>query len=183
MGKIMHCTTVFANPHSYPMPKEVAIMLLEYLARQHAAGATPYSFMGYAAYWKQQIDEGYGSCNFQSVGPDVKGCPPGLKPGYLNGATRRTLAALEQYPGITDERTRMALAADLNCMVAATHFLPLFLVLSDEEQLVSAAQSTVFLSHRHRNPVMGAEFLARALFRSRLCSRGKGLRGALYHDV
>ena len=149
------------------VPQEVAIMLLEYLARPRGAGDAPYSFMGYAAYWKQQIDEGYGSCNFQTVGPDIKGCPPGLKPGYLNGATRRTLAALEQYNGmITDERSRMALAADVNCLVAATHFLPLFLVMSEEEELANAAKSTVYLSHRNRDPVMAAEFLARTLFRS-----------------
>ena len=153
---------------SYLVPQEVAIMLLEYLARPRGVGVAPYSFMGYAAYWKQQIDDGYGSCNFQSVGPDIKECPPGLKPGYLNGATRRTLAALEQYNGIADERSRMALAADVNCMVAATHFLPLFIVMSNEEELVIAAKSTVYLSHRNRDPVMAAEFLARTLFRSYL---------------
>jgi hypothetical protein len=81
---------------------------------------------------------------------------------------RRTLAALEQYNGIADERSRMALAADVNCMVAATHFLPLFIVMSNEEELVIAAKSTVYLSHRNRDPVMAAEFLARSLFRSYL---------------
>lgn len=41
---------------------EVAIMLLEYLTSHRE-----YSFDGYATYWKNQIDEGYGSCNFQTV--------------------------------------------------------------------------------------------------------------------
>ena len=42
------------------------------------------------------------------------------------------------------------MAADVNCLVAATHFLPLFLVSTDVKDLVTAATSTVYLSHRNR---------------------------------
>ena len=139
---------------------EVAIMLLENLAEDKGA----YTFDIYAQYWKRQIDEGYGSCNFQTVGRDAKGCPPGLKPGYINGGSRRTLQALAANPSARGER-RMALAADVNCLIAATHFLPLFLVESDEEKLVSDAVSTVYISHKNSDPVAAAEFLCRTLFR------------------
>jgi len=139
---------------------EVAIMLLEHIANKKS-----YTFDEFSRYWKQQIDEGYGSCNFQSVrGND---CPPGLKPGYLNGATRRTLQALQQYPDATGD-FRMSLAADVNCLVSATHFLPLFLLpefAADEDKAANAAISTVFLSHKNRDPVAAAEFLARSLHR------------------
>ena len=93
---------------------EVAIMLLENLVELKAQGS-PYTFDSYAAYWKRQIDEGYGSCNFQSVGRDAKGCPPGLKPGYINGASRRTLQMLAARPNARGEE-RKALAA------GASHF-------------------------------------------------------------
>ena len=53
------------------------------------------------------------------------------------------------------------MAADVNCLVAATHFLPLFLVSTDVHALVPAATSTVYLSHRNRDPVAAAEFLTR----------------------
>lgn len=137
---------------------EIAIMLLEYLNVDKQ-----YSFDGYASYWKRQIDEGYGSCNFRTVGPDANGCPAGLKPGYLNGATVRTLDMLKRFPSAkgTD---RINLAANTNCIVAATHFLPLFLTMTDEQQLVDAAISTVYLSHRHHDPVAATEFLTRSLF-------------------
>lgn len=138
---------------------EVAIMLLEYL---HSTSGK-YSFDGYANYWKAQIDAGYGSCNFQSVGRLATSCPPGTKPGYLNGGTRRTLDALSRQPGARG-KARKQLAADVNCLVAATHFLPLFLASSNEKALVSAAKSTVYLSHKNRDSLAAAEFLARTLY-------------------
>lgn len=136
---------------------EVAIFLLDYLVSTNGR----YEFDGYATYWLNQIRNGYGSCNFQSVLQDGS-CPPGSKPGYLNGGTRRTLQALQQHSGATGQ-TRKALAADVNCLVAATHFLPLFLVSTDINALVSDSISTVYLSHKNRDPVVAAEFLARAL--------------------
>lgn len=135
-------------------------MLLENLAEDKGA----YSFDSYALYWKRQIDEGYGSCNFQSVGRESKGCPPGLKPGYINGASRRTLQALAANPSVRGDR-RKAVAADVNCLIAATHFLPLFLVSADEEKLVADAVSTVYVSHKNADPVAAAEFLCRTLYR------------------
>ena len=126
-----------------------------------------YSFDKYANYWLQQINkEGYGSCNFQSVGRDAKSCPPGLKPGYINGGSRRTLQALATYPAnavVAGER-RKALAADVNCLVAATHFIPLFLISNDEEFLVKESIATVYISHRNRDPVAAAEFLSRTIY-------------------
>lgn len=142
---------------------EVALMLLEHLVELKAV-SQPYSFDSYALYWKLQIDEGYGSCNFQSVGRDAKGCPPGLKPGYINGGSRRTLQALASQPNARGE-ARKALAADVNCLIAATHFLPLFLTTADEERLVAEAVSTVYISHKNPDPVAAAEFLCRALYR------------------
>ena len=53
------------------------------------------------------------------------------------------------------------MAADVNCLVAATHFLPLFLVSTHINDLVPAAISTVYLSHKNRDPVKAAEFLTR----------------------
>lgn len=135
---------------------EVAIFLLDYLVSTKGR----YDFDGYATHWLNEIRNGYGSCNFQSVLPDGS-CPPGSKPGYLNGGTRRTLQALQQRPGTTGEM-RKALAADVNCLVAATHFLPLFLIATDVQTLVDDAKSTVYLSHKNRDPVAAAEFLARA---------------------
>lgn len=96
--------------------------------------------------------------------------------GYLNGATRRTLQALMQMPHAKGEQ-RKALAADVNCLVAATHFLPLFAVESDEDTLVRHARSTVYLSHKNHDPIVAAEFLTRALHR--IIFRGLGLREAL----
>ena len=135
---------------------EVAIFLLDYLATTQGQ----YDFDGYAKHWLDEIRNGYGSCNFQSVLADGS-CPAGSKPGYLNGGTRRTLQALQQRPGATGD-LRKALAADVNCLVAATHFLPLFLVATDVHQLVADAKSTVYLSHKNRDPVAAAEFLTRA---------------------
>lgn len=139
---------------------KVAIMLLEYLVEDQK-----YDFDGYARYWKQQIDEGYGSCNFQSVGRNSKQCPPGTKPGYLNGATRRTLRALQQQPNARGQ-ARKNLAADVNCLVAATHFLPLFFMAGSltPSQLVEHSVSTVYLSHKHHDSVVAAEFLSRTLY-------------------
>lgn len=151
---------------------EVAIMLLEYLA---SSGGN-YTFDGYAGYWKRQIDEGYGSCNFMSVGRQATSCPPGLKPGYLNGATRRTLEALESNPKARG-KARQQLAADVNCLFGATHFLPLFLLRADEGALVRDASSTVYISHKNRDPVKAAEFLTRALYG--ILHKGQGLRAAL----
>lgn len=143
---------------------EVALMLLEHLVELKTKGNQPYTFDSYALYWKRQIDEGYGSCNFQSVGRDAKGCPAGLKPGYINGGSRRTLQGLASNPGARGE-ARKALAADVNCLVSATHFLPLFLTTDDEERLVAEAVATVYISHKNEDPVAAAEFLCRALYR------------------
>ena len=152
----------------------VAVMLLEYLASTRGQ----YSFDGYAAYWLAQIEAGYGSCNFQSVGREFVGdCPPGTRPGYLNGGTRRTLEALKRFPGATGEQ-RKALAADVNCLVSATHWPPLLLVpYASEDALVADAVSTVYLSHRNRDPVAAAAFLARATFR--ILHQGLALETAL----
>jgi ADP-ribosylglycohydrolase len=156
---------------------EVAIMLLDHLVELKRGGAlATYSFDSYAQHWQREIANGYGSCNFQSVGRDAKGCPPGLKPGYINGASRRTLQALAHNPTATGQ-ARRALAAEVNCLIAATHFLPLFLVQADQEVLVRQAVDTVYISHRHADPLAAAEFLARALFL--LTHSGADLEGAL----
>jgi hypothetical protein len=52
----------------------------------------------------------------------------------------------------------------VNCLVAATHFLPLFLVFSEEGALVKEAVDTVYVSHRHADPLAAAEFLTKALY-------------------
>ena len=152
----------------------VAVFLLEHLV----ASGGRYSFDGYAAHWLKQIQDGYGSCNFQSVGREFTGeCPPGMKPGYLNGGTRRTLDALQRYPGAKGDQ-RKALAADVNCLVSATHWPPLLLLpYATEEELARDAVSTVYLSHRNRDPVAAAEFLSRAVFR--IVHGGESLEGAL----
>jgi hypothetical protein len=81
---------------------DVALMLLEHLAALPPGAA--FAFDGWAAHWRAEIEErGYGSCNFQSVGRDAKGCPPGLKPGYINGASRRTLQ--HSSPSSSSSRT------------------------------------------------------------------------------
>lgn len=137
---------------------DVALMLLEVMASNK-----PFTFDRFADYWKSQIDQGYGSCNFQSVNRQGK-CPKGTKPGYLNGGTKRTLQALRQAPH-SQGAQRQALAANVNCLVSATHFAALFLDPAlGEAALVSAARDTVFLSHRHSEPVAAADFLARALY-------------------
>ena len=101
----------------------------------------------------------YGSCNFQTV-PAGSPCPSGTKPGYINGGSRRTLQALQQQPNaVGDQRKR--LAANVNCLVAATHFLPLFFTHRSEPDLVRAAVDTVFISHNNPDPIAAAEFLAR----------------------
>jgi ADP-ribosylglycohydrolase len=140
---------------------DIAIMLLEYVAKNKT-----YDFDGFADYWYEQIRNGYGSCNFQSVGRDATECPPGTKPGYINGASRRTLQALQQMgtAGVKGDK-RKQIAADVNCLVSATHFLPLFLIMHDEPRLVESCVSTVYLSHKNRDPVKAAEFLARTLYR------------------
>jgi hypothetical protein len=150
---------------------EVAIMLLEHLVEARGI----YSFDGYAAYWQHQIMSGqYGSCNFMSV--PQGDCPPGLNPGYINGASRQTLQNphLQHLKG--EDRKRAA--ANVNCLVAATHFLPLFFVESHESVLVEQAVSTVYLSHSNEQPVAAAEFLARALFR--IIHHGEALENALH---
>jgi len=154
---------------------EIAIMLLECIEKLGTGEI--YSFDKYAQYWQKQInEEGYGSCNFQSVGRDAKGCPAGLKPGYINGGSRRTLQALAMYPDASGDR-RKALAADVNCLIAATHFLPLFLTSNDEEYLVQESVSTVFLSHRNSDPLAAAAFLAHALYQ--MIFRNMDLRSSL----
>ena len=154
---------------------DVSVMLLEYLA-QRGRGQR-YSFDGFAQHWLNAIKGGYGSCNFQSVGRDFSGeCPPGLQPGYLNGGTRRTLDALQRFPGALGEQ-RKALAADVNCLVSATHWAALLSVPYDsEEAMVSDAVSTTYLSHKNSDPVAAAQFLARATYR---IARGVPLREAL----
>ena len=132
-------------------------MLLDYITLSQS-----YDFDGFASYWYQQILQGYGSCNFQTVNKNSE-CPPNTKPGYLNGGTRRTLAMLESNPNAKGE-VRKSLAADVNCLVAATHFLPLFFITSDQEELVKQSKSTVYISHRNRDPVFAAEFLSRTLY-------------------
>jgi hypothetical protein len=156
---------------------DVALMLLEYLAALPAGNA--FDFDGWAAHWRAEIEErGYGSCNFQSVGRESADCPPGTRAGYLNGATRRTLEALRGAPGARGE-ARRALAADVNCLFGATHVAPLLALrayAADEAALVRDAVATVYISHRHRDPVAAAEFLARAAFR---LLGGAPLRAAL----
>jgi ADP-ribosylglycohydrolase len=157
---------------------DVAFMLLEYLAALPAG--EQFDFDGWAAHWRAEIEErGYGSCNFQSVvGREATACPPGTRPGYLNGATRRTLEALRSAPGARGA-ARRALAADTNCLFGATHVAPLLALPAyarDEEALVRDAVATVYISHRHRDPVAAAEFLARAAFR---LLAGAALRDAL----
>jgi ADP-ribosylglycohydrolase len=150
---------------------DVALMALEHVAALAQKGER-YSFDAFEAHWRSEIlERGYGACNFQSVGREHKGpCPAGLRPGYLNGGTRRTLEAVAtaaaRSGGVAPSGpARMALAADVNCLVSATHFLPLFLLDTDENALAEAAASTVFLSHKNRDPVAAAGFLARALHR------------------
>ena len=156
---------------------DVAMMLLEYLAALPPAAR--FDFDGWAEHWRAEIEErGYGSCNFQSVGREATGCPPGTRPGYLNGATRRTLDALRSSPGARGE-ARKALAADVNCLFGATHVAPLLALReyeADEAALVRDSVATVHVSHRHRDPVAAAEFLARAAFR---LLGGAPLRAAL----
>ena len=144
---------------------EIAIMLLECIESKSLSKES-YSFDVYAQYWLDQINvKGYGSCNFQSVGRNAIGCPPGLKPGYINGGSRRTLQALSTQQGSTVfGEYRKALAADVNCLVSATHFLPLFFISDDEEYLVRESVNTVYLSHKNRDPLAASEFLARALY-------------------
>jgi len=143
---------------------DVSLFLLEHLAAARGA----YDFDAWAEHWRAEIEErGYGACNFQSVGRDAAGCPPGLRPGYLNGATRRTLEAVRAAPGARGA-ARRALAADVNCLFGATRVAPLLAVPAlarDEGALVAAAVSQVYTTHKHRDPVAAAEFLARAAFR------------------
>jgi ADP-ribosylglycohydrolase len=142
---------------------EVAVMLLKNLVEEKS-----YSFDSFASFWKKQIDEGYGSCNFQSVGRDAKECPKGLKPGYINGGSRRTLQSLAYNPNAKGNE-RKALASNANCLFGATHFLPIFLLSGDttpdEEKLVQDAISTSYISHNNPDPIAAAEFLTRTLYR------------------
>ena len=153
---------------------DFALFLLE-----HLASAPAYDFDAWAEHWRAEIDErGYGACNFQSVGRDATGCPPGLRPGYLNGATRRTLDAVRAHRSARGA-ARRALAADVNCLFGATRVAPLLAVpalAADESALVAASVSQVFTTHRHRDPIAAAEFLARAAFR---LLNGEPLRAAL----
>lgn len=143
---------------------DVAIMLLKYLA-----DFKTYDFDGFALFWYNEIAvHGYGSCNFQSVGRDAESCPQGLRPGYINGGSRRTIQAIQQVRGgarLVKGDVRKQSAADVNCLVSATHFLPLFLMSSDEDFLVEASISTVYLSHKNRDPLKAADFLSRTLHR------------------
>ncbi|KAK3269456.1 hypothetical protein CYMTET_22107 [Cymbomonas tetramitiformis] len=136
---------------------EVAIMLLEYLTYNGGR----YSFDGYAEYWLKRIREGYGQCNFHTV-KDGK-CPPGQKPGYLNGGSRQTLRNLAQRPNAKGD-DRKHLAANVNCLVSATHFGPLLAVETDEKSLAEHAASTVYLSHSNEEPVKAAGFLSKSIY-------------------
>ena len=145
---------------------DVALMLLE-----HVSATRAYDFDAFERHWRESIlppsgAPGYGSCNFQSVGRDFQGpCPPHLKAGYLNGATRRTLEVLAHAPGQRGE-ARKQQAAVVNCLFAATHFAPLLaLPYADEAAFVADATSTVYLSHNHNEPTEAAAFLARAAYR------------------
>lgn len=151
-----------------------AIMLLEHLA----ANGGVYDFDGYAAHWLKRHNDGYGSCNFISVGRDFSGpCPAGLKPGYIGGGARRTLEALRHAPTAKGAQ-RKALAADVNCLFAATHWAPLLLLpYESEASLVQDAESTVYLTHRNRDPVAAARFLAAATWR--IVHEGADLEAAL----
>jgi hypothetical protein len=155
---------------------DVNVILLDYLAAEPAG----FDFDRFAAFWRAEIEErGYGSCNFLSVGREATACPPGTRPGYLNGATRRTLDALRSAPAGVSGAARRALAADVNCLFGATHVAPLLLDAAyarDEAALVRDAVATVFISHKHRDPVAAAEFLARAAHR---LLAGAPLRDAL----
>ena len=159
---------------------DVLLMTLQHVAALASRGAR-FDFDGLEQHWRSEIvDRGYGACNFQSVGREATGCPPGMRPGYLNGGTRRTLeavaAAAARGVAVAGD-TRKALAADVNCLVSATHFLPLFLLDTDEATLAADAASTVYLSHRNRDPIAAAAFLARALHR--ILYSGAPLRQAL----
>jgi len=143
---------------------EIAIMLLECIQACEQSNKA-YTFDEYAQYWLHQINVmGYGSCNFQSVGRDIKACPPGLTPGYINGGSRRTLQAISAQSNIVSGERRKALAADVNCLVSATHFLPLFFISQDEEYIVKESVNTVYLSHKNKDPLAAAEFLSRAIY-------------------
>ena len=58
---------------------EIAIFLLDYLVNTKGT----YEFDGFAQHWLQEIQQGYGSCNFQTVLADGS-CPPGSKPGTIH---------------------------------------------------------------------------------------------------
>ena len=145
---------------------DVSLMLLDYLAS--LPNGYSFDFDGFADHWYTEIEiKGYGSCNFISVGRDATSCPDGLRSGYLNGATRKTLDAIRLSPN-AHGKARKALAADVNCLFGATHIAPLLAMptyISNEEALVRDAVATVYISHKHRDPVKAAEFLARAAFR------------------
>lgn len=150
---------------------DVAIMLLEHLVdlkRNHSINL--YSFDSFAAYWKLQMDQGYGSCNWMTVGRNVNTCPPHLKPGYVNAGARRTLHMLRPDPTATGS-ARKLLTSKANCLFAATHFLPLFFTIHDQEALIAASVDTVYIAHSHEDPIAAAEFLARSLY------------GMFYHDM
>ena len=146
---------------------DFAIMLLESVA----ANGNRFSFDAYAAFCYDEINiRKYGSCNFQTVGREATACPPGTRPGYLNGGLRRTLEALAAHRGAPptgDARKR--LAANVNCLIAATHWFPLLALRStyagDEAALVRDATESVFLSHNNHDPIAAAGFLARAAHR------------------
>lgn len=148
---------------------DVSIMLLEHLV----ASKGVYNFDGYASHWQLRIKNGYGSCNFQTAKDGL--CPPGTTPGYLSGATKRTLAALEREPNAKGQR-RMELAALVNCVQPATRFIPLLYIFDNEDSAATAAVSAVYLTHGDRDPVQAADFLSRALFR---IVRGEALDSAL----
>ena len=71
---------------------DVALMLLDHLAELKQQGAlASYSFDSYERFWRRRIlDEGYGSCNFQSVG---RGCEWMRQPARGQGSNLRGLTS------------------------------------------------------------------------------------------
>jgi ADP-ribosylglycohydrolase len=149
---------------------DVSVMLLDYLVARNGGA---YDFDGFATHWLEEIQPpvgsgrvGYGSCNFQTVGRDFSGpCPAGMRPGYINAATRRTLEVIASAPGRKGQQRKQQ-SAGSNCLFPATHFAPLLaLPYTTEAAFVQDAVSTAFLSHNHPEPTEATSFLARAVYK------------------
>jgi len=59
---------------------------------------------------------------------------------------------------------RKSLSADVNDLVAATHFLPLFFIYNNDYDLIKQSITTVYISHKNHDPVAASEFLCRVLY-------------------